>query len=500
MRKICLVLSAFAVLVHIVASAEPDFRNLPRWRGFNLLEKFSLEWSNKPFVEDDFRMISEFGFNFARLPMDYRTWIKDGDWRRFDESALREIDQAVAWGKKYGIHVCINFHRAPGYCVNKPEEKLSLWTSEEALQVCALHWTEFAKRYRGIPNSELSFNLLNEPSNIGEDEYFRVAEKLCSAIRAQDPDRLIIADGLQYGRMPSYKLARLGIAQATRGYTPFSISHYKAEWVNGDGNGQEAPAWNVPFLNSFLYGPGKKEFASPLEIKGRFTGETILNLRIDTVSSLSRLLVKADGNIRLDRKFECRPGEGEWKKSVYRPEWKIYQNIYDKDFSLAIPDGTKTVSIENSEGDWMTLSSLSIVFDSGGRKMLGKAWTNMEWGQKQGSLSFDPFRNPPLSSGTMLDRNYLLKDCIAPWKEFQCKEKIGIIVGEFGAYNKTPHPVVLIWMEDCLKNWKDAGWGFCLWNFRGSFGVLDSERMDLGYEDYKGHKLDRTMLELLQKY
>jgi len=39
-------------------------------------------------------------------------------------------------------------------------------------------------------------------------------------------------------------------------------------------------------------------------------------------------------------------------------------------------------------------------------------------------------------------------------------------------------------------------WGFALWNLRGSFGVLDSERADVAYEDYRGHKLDRKMLEL----
>ena len=42
------------------------------------------------------------------------------------------------------------------------------------------------------------------------------------------------------------------------------------------------------------------------------------------------------------------------------------------------------------------------------------------------------------------------------------------------------------------------GWG--LWNFRGSFGLIDSERKDIEYEDLHGHKLDRKLLTLLQKY
>jgi hypothetical protein len=37
-------------------------------------------------------------------------------------------------------------------------------------------------------------------------------------------------------------------------------------------------------------------------------------------------------------------------------------------------------------------------------------------------------------------------------------------------------------------------------NLQGRFGVLDSGREDVTYEDFKGHKLDRRMLELLKRY
>ena len=60
--------------------------------------------------------------------------------------------------------------------------------------------------------------------------------------------------------------------------------------------------------------------------------------------------------------------------------------------------------------------------------------------------------------------------------------------------------VALAWMRDCLELWKEAGWGCALWNLRGGFGVLDSNRPDVDYEDFRGHKLDREMLKLLQSY
>src|SRR5207237_2852552 len=100
-----------------------------------------------------------------------------------------------------------------------------------ALEACAFHWSHFAKRYQGIPNSRLSFNLLNEPGKIPEETYVRVVQRLVSAIREQDPVRLIVADGLQWGQTPVRGLVELKIAQSARGYDPMPLTHYKANWV-----------------------------------------------------------------------------------------------------------------------------------------------------------------------------------------------------------------------------------------------------------------------------
>jgi endoglucanase len=52
-------------------------------------------------------------------------------------------------------------------------------------------------------------------------------------------------------------------------------------------------------------------------------------------------------------------------------------------------------------------------------------------------------------------------------------------------------------MSDLLSLWKEAGWGWSMWNLRGPFGVLDSDRSDVNYEESDGHRVDRKMLELL---
>ena len=322
---------------------------LPRWRGFNLLEKFTKhDGGNPPFLESDFETIAGWGFDFVRLPMSYLCWTDPGDWLNLREDELKHIDNAIELGRKYGVHVNLNFHRAPGYCVNPPREPLDLWRDDSALDACATHWGAFAKRYRGIPSERLSFDLLNEPPNISEATYVRVVQRLVEAIRAEDSKRLIIADGLKWGTAPVNGLVQLGIAQSTRGYEPMAISHYKASWIRGSDTWPE-PTWPLH--------PGK----------------------------------------------------------------------------------------------------------------------------------------PNQSSKEVLRRTR-----IEPWKQLE-KSGVGVHVGEWGAFNQTPHKVVLAWMKDCLDLWKTAGWGWALWNLRGSFGVLDSGRSDVADERFKGRRLDREMLELLKQ-
>ncbi len=324
---------------------EPSPGTLPRWRGFNLLEMFMAHDARR-FSEEDFVAIAEFGFNFVRLPLDYRAWTDANDWSKLRDDRLKWIDEAVGFGREHGIHVQLNFHRAPGYTVASPPEPKSVWTDPEARAVCARHWSRFAARFQGVPSRELSFNLFNEPAHVDPGPHKETVARMVEAIRDQDKDRLIVCDGRDWGTKPPTELAGFGVAAATRGYAPFHLTHAGASWVEGS---------------------------------------------------------------------------DQWPKPTY------------------------------------------------------------------------PFRE----NGVVWDRETLQREQVEPWKALQTRG-VGVMVGEFGAYNKTPHNVVLPWMRDCLDTWKAAGWGWALWNFRGGFGILDSDRADVSYEARRGHKLDRAMLELLQ--
>jgi endoglucanase len=234
---------------------------LPRWRGFNLLEMYTGA-SQEPFREDDFPWIAQWGFDFVRLPLSYTLWTRDGDPFRIDTGgpALARLDQAVEMGRRHHLHVCLNLHRAPGYCVNPggPAEPFDLWRDAAALEAFCLHWQTLAERYRAISSRWLSFDLLNEPPPVRSRVVGRLTGALTrprhaavmraavAAIRQVDPERLLILDGLGHGRIPCPELADLpNVAQSCRAYEPFALSHYRADWVPAT-SAARLPEWPLP--------------------------------------------------------------------------------------------------------------------------------------------------------------------------------------------------------------------------------------------------------------
>jgi len=305
---------------------------------------------------------------------------------------------------------------------------------------------------------------------------------------------LIICDGTEWGTKPFLGLVDQKVAQATRGYSPHELSHYKASWAGGERFPE--PHWPIITGNGLFCHPEKggmdARFKQPMRIDGPFATKTKLRMRVDIVSNNTSLVVEADGKVMFKHDFKPGAGQGEWKESVFKQEWNVYQNVYDKNYEAEIPADTKLVTIRAEGGDWLTLKEFAL---NGGK---GETVVPLSagWNQEPSTFRYD---GSALTGGEGRDRSWLKKTTIEPWKKLESMG-IGVMVGEFGSFQFTPHAVVLRWMEDLLANWQEAGWGFALWNFRGSFGIVDSGRTDVAYENFNGHKLDRKMLELLQKY
>jgi endoglucanase len=120
-----------------------------------------------------------------------------------------------------------------------------------------------------------------------------------------------------------------------------------------------------------------------------------------------------------------------------------------------------------------------------------------EWPVPTWPLKIKSVGNDGQEYDDLWDRARIEREEIVPFTELQ-NRGVGVHVGEWGAYRLTPHDVALRWMSDRLDLWRKVGWGWALWNLRGGFGVLDSSRRDVSYEKFRGHLLDRKMLELLR--
>jgi len=136
---------------------------------------------------------------------------------------LEKLDRAIELANKYSLHVSVNFHRGPGYSVNREfAEPHNLWKDAEPLKAFCFHWQMMAKRYKANSSDKISFDLINEPPSLGDKmsraDHERVVRTTVKAIREISPDRIIIADGISYGNITAPELADLKIGQSTRAY------------------------------------------------------------------------------------------------------------------------------------------------------------------------------------------------------------------------------------------------------------------------------------------
>jgi len=354
------------------ALAVPKAKNkLPRWKGFNLTDFNTANPSptRRYTTEEHLKWMQGWGFDFVRLPIAYPYYLKIDRAKKItpeevyniDEQAMDKIDHLVQLAHKYNLHVSLNLHRAPGYCINAGfNEPYNLWKDQEAQNAFYYHWNVWAKRYKNVSSKKISFDLLNEPcmredmndqhsknTSIPGALYREVARSAAEAIRKENKDHLVIADGNNVGNNPTPELADLNLGQSCRGYYPHYISHYKAPWASSDPDHMPAP----------LY-----------------------------------------------------PGQ------------------------------------------------------------VGNLYINRE----------------------------LLEKYYQPWIDLKNKG-VGIHCGECGCWNKTPHNVYLAWFDDVTDILGKNGIGFALWEFIGDFGILNSGRADVAYEDWHGYKLDKKLLNLIQK-
>lgn len=260
-----------------LATATKKRNKLPRWKGVNLLDFFSPDptaTGRQKTTEEHLKWLHDWGFDFVRLPMAYPYYltfdrsrpIRPDEVYQINAKAVDEIDRLVALAHKYKMHVSLNLHRAPGYCINAGfQEPYNLWTDPAAQEAFLYHWTFWANRYKQTSDKRISFDLLNEPSMRADmnDQlgartavpgamYRQLVVAAQAAIRRENKKHLIIADGNNGGSSAIPEIADLDVGQSCRGYHPGIISHYKAPWAMKDVDNLPEPKWPGQVGNQYL--------------------------------------------------------------------------------------------------------------------------------------------------------------------------------------------------------------------------------------------------------
>ena len=158
---------------------------------------------------------------------------------------------------------------------------------------------------------------------------------------------------------------------------------------------------------------------------------------------------------------------------------------------MILPDDGSELTISNIDGDWMTINRITI--ESGDSEIIIIPG-NTSWGSMQDSYKITNDGEITELDGTPIIALGELNETL----ETAQSEQIPIMVGEFGVYNKTPHDVTLAYLSDVVALFNSYQIGYTLWNLSGSFGIINSDRIDCTYTSYRGKQLDQAMTNILQ--
>lgn len=84
-----------------------------------------------------------------------------------------------------------------------------------------------------------------------------------------------------------------------------------------------------------------------------------------------------------------------------------------------------------------------------------------------------------------------------PWAAL-AKKGVPVHVGEFGCYDSVDNEIALRWFKDLFKVFNELGWGYALWEFKGSFGIIDHKRPNTRHEKIGSYTVDRDLYELFK--
>lgn len=108
-------------------------------------------------------------------------------------------------------------------------------------------------------------------------------------------------------------------------------------------------------LLALLHGDGHRDLRNPPAFTVTYPAAGVFSLTLDRVSNHGHLLIRIDDVLVVDRDLPC--GEGKGKSWVHRPQWQLWESVYDEEITIPVAAGKHRIQVENTGKDWIRIKS-----------------------------------------------------------------------------------------------------------------------------------------------
>jgi endoglucanase len=184
--------------------------------------------------EDYLQLIADAGFQSVRIPIRWNAHAGDGSPYEIDDSFFERVDQVIQWALKYNLKVIINIHHY-NELMNSPSSHKKRFLNL---------WSQIADHYKEYSNSNLVFEILNEPHDkMDATLWNQYLQEALSVIRETNKERIVMIGTAPWGGFGGVQNLELPdndqqIIVTVHYYNPFHFTHQGAGWV-----GDESEKW-----------------------------------------------------------------------------------------------------------------------------------------------------------------------------------------------------------------------------------------------------------------
>lgn len=482
------------------------WNSLPKWNGVtvtNMIQYDELpEGQPQEFSREDMENISEFGFNFVRVPLDTRLFFDLDDPGLVHLDKLVNLDELISWGAEYGVHICVDVHNTFGFSTDGDDSNDTIWDNPEEQAYFLTFWEMLARRYQNVSSNLLSFNLMNEPTwGLEETVYTDLMRQAIERIRAYTPDRLIFVDMLNTARDPVYSLAEEKVAQAFHFYEPDALTH---AGIHNTINGAYPVISGKNFISKDL---GPEEFV----MEGNFPAGTKISFSISEIHKNGTLMLTADGKEIFSTEYGydavgengCTAIMEEGTEGEYRG--------YDRVLTAELSEEASVLCLSvTGESYWFNLGQMYIVAGEN-RYLFEPSVTTLPEG-----TDISDIPNPHIileENGDITDDDDMLfsvidaaytREKFANYQAFSEETGVAVMLQEFGISYMADYGLTLEYLNDLLEAADGNGLSWCSWDYFGMFNfyAVRKDRLRAGAtnEEFSNGWIATEMLEVFQNH